>query len=257
MLDKRKGSPIEQPKGLKLPKMALVADLSVDQLRSIIKETNDDIRATLGQVASDVSDLKTDTQELKEKIQFLEKEREKDKKHINQLEEQLKRKNLLFKGLEAEKSLGNAVMSLCLQKLKISQPMEIVSTRKIYEKDGKMGVVAEFRSEDMIAEVFKNTKKLAGTSISIEADLNEEKREQKRVLLLLRKQLLSVSKTHKISVRNNKLRVGEKWFYWNKDLQLMYNQQNAGDVLKTLYNSGLEHINFKYNDLLEKINSKN
>ena len=83
-----------------------------------------------------------------------------------------------------------------------------------------MGVVAEFRNEEMIAEVFKNTRKLAGTSISIESDLNSEKKEQKQALLMLRKELLNDSNKHKITVRNNRMRIGDKWFYWSKDLEL-------------------------------------
>lgn len=235
----------------------MIGELSVKDLKEIIKDSNDDMRCMLATVTKDVGIIKNETQMLKEEIKKMKEERERDQQKLYQVEDQLKKRNLIFKGVGSQNSLGDAVRKVCKDELKMRCEVEIISTRKLFESNGKMAVVAEFRSEQMVVDVLKHTKNLAGSMISIEYDLNSNRQQKKKVMLELKKNILAFSKKHKVSVRNDKLRVADKWFSWSKDHKLVCGKDAAGDIFKTLYDDLLESIKFDYEFLVNKVNSKN
>ena len=48
------------------------------------------------------------------------------------------------------------------------------------------------------------------------------------------------------------MRVGDKWFSWNKRNELMCGASKGGDVLQNLFSGELDHINCNYFELLDK-----
>lgn len=139
---------------------------------------------------------------IKEELRTLKIDRERDHKQMLFLENQLKKNNVIFRGIESEIDIDNAVKKVCANHLKISAPMAIRSAKKIFDRNGKMAVIAEFESGSSLNEIFKHTKNLAGSSISIEKDLNSDRQEQKKAMLYLRKTIL------KVNVKDDKLREG-------------------------------------------------
>lgn len=87
-----------------------------------------------------------------------------------------------------------------------------------------MTVIAEMQTEKMVEEVFKHTKNLAGSRISVEQELDRERLIQKKVMVELKRNILAVSQRHRVSVRNDKLKVGDKSFMWSKNRKLMCGQ---------------------------------
>ena len=121
----------------------------------------------------------------------------------------------------------------------------------------KMMVVAEFRTEDMMHTVLKNVRKLAGSTISIEQDVNSERQHLKKVMLQLKRNILTSTKTHRVSVRNDKIKIDNYWFYWSKNKTLMNNNKCAKDTLKSLLGNHFDKINFEYSFIVSLLNSKN
>ena len=68
----------------------------------------------------------------------------------------------------------------------------------------------ELESSKSIDEVFQNTRKLAGTTISIERDMIPTKQIHKKAFLILKKQLQEINKEHKVIVREDRLKINEK-----------------------------------------------
>lgn len=61
------------------------------------------------------------------------------------------------------------------------------AVRKIYDRNGKMSLIAEFDSEGDVRKILSKTRNLTGSKISIERDLYEERQMDKKVLLQLKR----------------------------------------------------------------------
>ena len=133
--------------------------------------------------------------------------------------------------------------------------VEIVLASKIYERNGKLSVIAEFHTEQAVQEVMRNKKNLVGSNIFIEFDLNSER--QKNVMLELKKDILHRSKAKRVNAFEDKLVIETKTFVWNRQNKLECEKRNAEDVLKELYGTEMNGLNVSYETLLKKINSKN
>lgn len=112
-----------------------------------------------------------------------------------------------------------------------------------------MGVVAEFDSEDTVAKILTNSRKLAGSSISMERDLNAERQTDKKVLLQLKRDILSESKEKRVTVRDDRIKIEDFWCKWNQAKQLITckYQHNAESIINSSYASPLSSVKFKYN----------
>lgn len=234
-----------------------VADLDVAGLRMLIRDVNKEVLDKLSYVADDVDKLKEQNIKLQQELECLKADKDQDRKRITQLEEQLKSKNLIFKGLNAKSSVKAVVHKVCFEKLKVPNTVTIKSTRKLYERDGKMSVLVEMDSDQSVQDILRNSKKLAGTSIYIEKDLSADKQTNKKVMLQLKKELLVISKLHKVIVVNDRIKIKDKWMWWNKEKTLMCGKQQGYETLKELYTNDFDKININYNNLLKNLISKN
>lgn len=228
-----------------------------------IKDMKDLIAASLANVTKDLADLKETMKTLAEENKSLKLELEKlrgdrDSQHrqMMSMEDHIKRKNVIFKGLASHISLSESVRKVCLENLKMQTPVIVKSTKKIYDSRGKMGVIVELDSEDMVEAVFKSTRNLAGSTISVERDLNSERQQKKKVLLQLKKDLSAVNNNHRISVRNDRMKLDDKWFFWSKENELVCGRDSALPVIRSIYGDSIRTFNFNYFDLLQKVNSK-
>lgn len=104
---------------------------------------------------------------------------------------------------------------------------------------------------------FKIQKKLAGTKISVERDILPLKQEKKKVFLQIKKKVLNISKKHKVMVRDDKLKIKDKWFAWNGENKLMCGKEDGRDALKSLYGDEVENLDLDYENILKNMYSKN
>lgn len=248
----------------------LVGGLSLDYLMSMMGSlldqklqnlpTKSDLEVINSQVctlSSRFEDLASENQSLKDQVKSLYAEKERDRQTINWLEDQIKNKNIIFKGIEAQSSVPTAVNKICEDIMKLPASIKVKSAKKIYEKGGKWTVVAEFESADIVEEILRHSRNLIGTTISLERDLNSKKQVNKKALLQLRKNILARSQKHRISVVNDRMRVGVKWFLWNKQNELMCGAIKGEKVIHDLYSGELDHINCNFCELIDTQAQKN
>ena len=91
----------------------------------------------------------------------------------------------------------------------------------------------------------------------IEKDLNVERQQDKKAMLQLKKEIKNLSTTHRVTVINDKIKIGSKWFRWNKDKKLVCDEHDAAVIFKDLFENSYTKININYNALLSNIMSKN
>lgn len=224
----------------------------IDDVKMDIAE----VKSGIGNITTEVQRLKEENKALKDEVKQLRRDRDADKKEVNRLIEQSKRKNVIFKGLEKKDNMKLAVETVCSEKLQINDA-GVRAVRTIYERGGIVGVVAEMNSEDTVVTILKNTRKLAGTNISVERDLSDEKQLNKRALLLLRKNIMNYDPSLKISVRSDTLIIRNHRMYWSSNKVLLCGQQNAIEILREIYGRNAEKFCLAYYDLLEQATPKN
>lgn len=120
-----------------------------------------------------------------------------------------------------------------------------------------MAVLVEMENGTQITEIFKNIRNLSGSAIGVERDLNKERQVDKKALLQVKKTLWNNNQSHRISIRNDRMRIGDKWFSWNKDKNLVCGSSNGMVELQNLYGNNLGNISFNYKSIVDNINQKN
>lgn len=67
---------------------------------------------------------------------------------------------------------------------------------------------------------------------------------------------MEYSNKYKIKVRDDKLKIENRWFKWNSEKILLCGTSNAINVFKELYGEEF-NLNIKYNILKNELNIKN
>lgn len=235
-----------------------IAKLLDEKLKNLpTKDDLDEVKTEVKLFTSKIDEISKENQMLRERVRVLEQDKSKDHATIVRLEEHMKRKNIVIRGVSKEKSMYEAVNKIVTERLKINTQIEIEKVRKLYENEEKMSLMVVLKTERMVQEIMKHTTNLKGTAITIEHDLGSERLLDKKVMMQLKKDILFISKAQRVSVRNDKLKIENKWFKWNKNKELVCNFQKAEDVLMTLYGDLISCLDLKYDNILTKLNSKN
>lgn len=235
--------------------MATLLDEKLKKLPT--KEDLDEVTTKVESFTTKMDEIVKENQLLKERVRILEENRNKEHDVIVRLEEKMKRKNIIIRGIDTGKSNYEAVDQVIKSKLKIKTSIEFENIRKLYENEGKMSVIVELNSERMVQEIFKHTGNLKDTGISIECDLGSERLKDKKVLLQLKKYILFISKSKAVSVRNDKMKIENNWFKYNKNKELVCGSQKAEDVLKSVYGDVIACLDLNYANIFNKLISKN
>lgn len=239
--------------------VAIVLEKALDdKMKNLTtKEDMEFIKNQFHNITSQVDALKLENQYLKEEFLKLKTEREFEIQKLYQIEDQLKQRNIIIRGLTDKVSgINEEVENFLKNKLKMADPILLKSTRKVSAYEGKMTVIAEMDSSYAVEKVLRRGKMLAKTRIYIERDLNTEKQRQKKVMMQLKKDLLSMDRTHRVQVLNERLRIANKLFIWDKNSNLRCGSQDGKIVLETLYQNYALNIDLDFNNIWSKINNK-
>lgn len=219
------------------------------------KEDIEVIKTQMQNVTIQVEELKMENQHLKDTINIMQIERKNDNIRLEMIENQFRKKNLIFKGIEAKNtSLSEAVKNICKNNLKVNRSYIVKSVKKLTSYKGKLAVIAEMESADVVEDLLKRSKLLKGTTLYLEKDLSKAKQQHKKVMIELKKDLVAVDKAHRVSVINEKLKVEDKWFFWDANNNLKCGALNGGAVLEKYYKNVT--LDLDYNRILAKVNKK-
>lgn len=248
-------SNMEPTELIKLIKETINSNLD-EKLKSLpTKADIEDIKCEIIAISTDINALKSENQSLKEELSKVKIENSQYKKDITWLENQIRSSKLFIKGLPSAKNPKEEVQKLFREKLNVTASTKNV--RKVFDRNGKMAVIAELENEDALQQIFRNTKKLSGSDISIERDMIPNKQQHKKTFLILRKQILAVSKQHKVVVREDKLKIKDRWFKWNSDHKLVSGNADGEKELVKLYGEDIKTICLNYYQLNDDSYPKN
>lgn len=232
-----------------------VNELLVKDFKEILRGFTEKLTDAVDKLTEKVNKLIDENSGLKKDIEEVKVQRAEDHRRIMHLENQLKRKNLVFKGLPTENSWSDAVRKVCESSLR-EPNVQVKGARKIYDRNGKMGVIAEFDSEGAVRSILSKTKNLAGSNVSVEKDLNSDRQQDKKALLQLKKEITAVDNTKRIKIRDDAMMIGERTWKWNDNKELMAGRQDGRDSLKDVYGNNILEVvrTLSYSNLLSKTN---
>ena len=119
--------------------MATLLDDRMENLAT--KQDIQYVKNKVDSLSEKINLLVVENEALKKEVLLLKEEKCEDRRRILLLENQLKRKNLIFKGIPVNASPTEAVKNIIETKLKINSPIEIIAGHKIFEKNRQMSVV--------------------------------------------------------------------------------------------------------------------
>lgn len=230
---------------------------NLDEKLKMLATKNDleDIKGEIMAVNTEITTLRQENRDLKEELSKVKKDNEDKTKDIHWLENQIKSNKLFIKGLSASKNTMSEVKNMFREKLNLSP--KITSVRKVFERNNTMAVIVELNTPDDIEDIFKNTKMLAGSKISIERDLIPNRQERKKVALHLKKKILDISKEHKVMVREDKIKIKDQWFKWDKFNKFITGNVGGKEELIKIYGDKMLNVNTDYDVNLNEFMSKN
>lgn len=245
-------------KALKMDDSVTVVNLTVGALKVIIsdtvKENNKDLHDEVKLMTEKMNKLIEENLLLKANIAKISEEAEKNKRNLLMLEDNVKRRNLIFKGIPSNDAPFEAVSKVIKDQLKVTTPIHVKATKKIFDRNGSMGVIAELDGEQEVRDILRNTRNLAGSRISIEKDLNHDRQECRKAMVQLRRNILEVDNTHRVQLRDDKLRIEGSTFHWNRDHQFMSGQENGQRTLNRIYGNNINNIEINFENLVVRNN---
>lgn len=211
----------------------LISSMTISQFRAMFKE---EIKSLA--TKEDLSLIEDKVEDTNKKVDHLEK-------RIEYLEKKEKSQNIIISGVvnkSAKDEIIQEVGKIIFGNLKIQDQNAIMDVRKLSERNGKMLVWARMRNIEIVEEIFKRTKELKGTTVYIDRDLTIQEREMKKRLLNIKSKILMVDKSKRVTVRRNKIIVGEMIFNMKNGV-LMYGEEDGLAVLNRMFNNKTLDIN--------------
>lgn len=231
----------------------LISGVSKEAVREGIKGIDDSVK----EVVNSITKLHQENANLKSELEQLKKDRIQDRQEISMLQDQMKKKNIIFKGIPSSNELNQTINKVCGENLKLENTPNIKSSKKIYDRNGKMGVLVELDSESEVHSILHKSRNLAGSSISIEKDISKYRQEDKRVMIQLKRDIGNIDKTQRLQVRDDRLRVGNQWFKWNSEKTLTCGKENGEHVLRGIYGNKIDNLDLRYQNIENKLKNKN
>lgn len=197
-----------------------IGDLTVEEYEEVIKVYNADIYDRIVKLNNEVNALRDDNTRISRELDEWKQRTTLLERDLEQVQKKQKRASVVFKGLADNISPKAAVDEVCVRALAV-QDVVVKEAKKIFQRDGKMSALAELSDESMVSTILRNSSKLKGTTISVDRDLTRDARQKKSAMLTLKRDITQIDNSKRIIVRDDRMRVEDRWFYWNGEKQLM------------------------------------
>lgn len=227
-----------------------IADLTVKEYEEVIKVYNADIYDKIVKLQLDVKKLQEENEKISAELTEYKQRTALLEHDLAQVDKKQKRSNVIFRGLEESSSPKSSVEQVCSQIMEVPN-IAVKEAKKTYNRNGKMTVCVELNDESMVYNLLKNSSKLKGSSISVDRDLTRDAREKKTAMLFLKKQLFAIDNTKKVIVRDDRMKIENDWFYWNREKQLMSGNLEGKTALLRMYNDKdrVNCLNINYKEI--------
>uniref|UniRef100_T1HQG8 Uncharacterized protein n=1 Tax=Rhodnius prolixus TaxID=13249 RepID=T1HQG8_RHOPR len=163
------------------------------------------------------SALQDENRFLRASVENLQKRNDTLEYRLEVMENEGRKNNLLFKGLNnRDVEDSEFISTFCKDVLKV--PVSLHDIANVYKinigNSGKHLLKVTFTRANTVREVLKNTKKLKGSGFFIDRDYSFAVRARRKHLLQFRKELLQKDKTKRIVLRRDILYVEGKKYIW-------------------------------------------
>lgn len=128
---------------------------------------------------------------------------------LEKLDKKDKRNNLIFTNVVCNQGPIIAANFVMKELLRI-EPKDFQITNAFVLKkfqNNLSTILVRFSEEGMVHRVFKNIKNLRESKIGVEHDLTEREQQNKRKLIILKKQLLLINKENRVNVFDNSIKI--------------------------------------------------
>lgn len=221
---------------------------------------------------------KVEVEELKEKIDNLEKENltlktslnkledlnKSTMKQIQDLENRARKNNLIFTGISHRRSnCEEVVKNFCKNVLQVEEEMLIYRANPLKKEDNAPIIVNLPRDSD-ISSILSKTKNLKGTKFGVQRDFSFEIRKIRNKLIKIKKEIINKKRNSKIFLTYDKLIIQDVKFTWDPKKKFVTEKMTDGveEVKKLLRIDLGETVEFlakqeerEYKDLNEERNN--
>lgn len=208
-----------------------IGKLSVDEFRLLLDAKFDNL-ATKADLKNEIAEMKEQCDELRKQVTKLTMRESEMPDQINRLENNARKKNLIFRGIKIinEQSALETVKQFCKELLGID-----IEPDHAYRVGSLAFVIAEMKSMDEVRLVLSNCNKLKGTNIQVSGDYSKSTRIKRGVLFKLYKQLQSINGNIRMVVKNDALLVDNKQMKLNNTMDLIHNSDDAIPILNNIF----------------------
>lgn len=192
-----------------------------------IEQKIDDVQADFKLMKKEIAGLKAENAALRS-------ENRSQEKRIEELEREVRKKNIVVYGITEKEGEQESDMKYCIENIaaKIQVPInverDVLDIKRIGVKKGDMRpILVEFKSSTKKTDMIKDAKKLKGSNIYLSEDYSREIQQQRKVL----KQHLKDARERgqKATLNYNKLKINDK----------IYTVENLGHTKMPLQNDAL------------------
>lgn len=242
-----------------------ITNLNTGDLKGIIRDICSNVTTVaveklgenLKSLLDEIKELREDNGKLRMELNQIKQEQQHDRQELSKVQDQIKKNNVIIKGVPSSNSLPEAFSKVCVDNLKMTEAPLPRTVKKIFDRNGSMGMVVELDSEGSVYSILNHARNLTGTRISVDRDISTARQEDKRVMLQLKKDIWAVDKSQRIQVRDDRIRIGDKLLQWNLNKELTSNNQNGAEVLKGIYGESIQTVSLDYYSIRNKLNVRN
>lgn len=228
-----------------------IGELTVEEYADVVTHCNSDIYDKIVKLNQDVTKLQEENVKILKELEEYKQKTLTLERDLMMVDKRQKRNNVIFKGLNEDASPKTVIEGVCSQVLEVPN-IVVKETRKTFNRDGKMNVIAELESENMVNDLLRNSSKLKGSEISLDRDLTRDAREKKSAMLKIKKELNGMDSSKKIVVRDDRMKVENRWFYWSGEKKLMCGSEDGKVVLSNLFGNNVNILDLSYKSVLDR-----
>lgn len=190
----------------------------------------------------DINSIENELQELRNENKELRKEVDTQRLKIEELDDNQRKNNLIFRGLSLSKStetndLIAQLKQFCNKTLCLNKEVNIVNAFPINKTSKQSIIKVQFSSSADSHVVMSNAKKLKGSNISIQRDLSIASRGRRAKYYKIKTAILQNNKKSKIVIKNSYIAIDNELFFWDLNKNILLNQRGEDGVaiLKDLF----------------------
>jgi hypothetical protein len=175
-------------------------DAALSQIREVFGMVQS-IRGTCDTLEVELKDIKQNFEQRFEKnekaVQELKSESKTTQQRLNQLERQVRRKNVIIFGVPSEVAVESALQKIFVEKLELQQVPPYETAYRLGKQTEKTPILVKLREQSDKEAIMSNVSKLRGTKLVVSDDLTPEEQAVRRTIVAASK----VAKAKNISCK--------------------------------------------------------